>query len=84
MGAAAGNRDNAMVALAGLHSWALVRGERTFMEAVHEMEVWVKIGAIINGPRAPRLQKAITMIGTSPSGKSQILDIIRARCRPRR
>jgi hypothetical protein len=38
----AGNRYTSMVALAGLHSRALVRGERTFMEGVREMESWVE------------------------------------------
>lgn len=37
-----GNRDNAMVAFAGLQSRALIRGERTFMQAVREMESWVE------------------------------------------
>jgi putative DNA primase/helicase len=37
----AGGRDSAMVAHAGILARAVIRGERSLLEALHEIEVWV-------------------------------------------
>lgn len=37
-----GSRDNQMNSLAGLYSWAVIRGERTLIESLDMMESWCK------------------------------------------
>ncbi|MFB2554031.1 hypothetical protein, partial [Ensifer soli] len=73
----AGARNNKMVSMAGLISRAVLRGERSLMQALDEISIWVedKVEVVVGDEITKEYAKAkliefLTNDVTGPSGKA--------------